>query len=434
MALSEPVESIGRARRRWRARPSGGHTASMAHGNERQPSLATQMEVAIGWFPHWANDCSDLSDEAVTLRQRLPTLLPALIYGDAVTVVCPESDDVMEMHDYGEVYRAANGGNDEYLGERSRFQIMSLEAGYPSDDDDDEESAMEPLVPDVWIEHAEGYRDDAKGALTAGDREAATTAVARFLALSWGVHDYGGEEVIREQVPEADDALLSAARDRVPHVMGDVQPPLLLDSFCALADQPGVYPIVDDIGGALDASAREHAADVLRGWAQMRSAEATLAAALLRDLPSPRTDQPWDVAVDIRAGLSEPLARFRRALAAISAEAPSHPLELDFAEYAAHVWRTRIDPALDELSDLVRQATLREVFFHDVAGDLSTYAGPALGLASAMTSSLPDVVSAAVSLASPVMQTYSHARQRRRDVAKHEFLFLYEAGKRLRRR
>jgi hypothetical protein len=75
----------------------------------------------------------------------------------------------------------------------------------------------------------------------------------------------------------------------------------------------------------------------------------------------------------------------------------------------------------------------REVVFHDVAGDLSTYAGPALGLASAITSSLPDVMSAALSLASPVMRTYSHVRQRRREVATHEFLFLCEAGRRLNR-
>jgi hypothetical protein len=108
------------------------------------------MEFAIGWFPYWAPG-GGLSHEEATLRRRLPTLLPALIYGDAVTAICPEADDVMEMHDFGDVYRAANGGSDEYLGERSYFQIMSLDAAYPSEDDDDEEAAVEPLVPFVWI-------------------------------------------------------------------------------------------------------------------------------------------------------------------------------------------------------------------------------------------------------------------------------------------
>jgi hypothetical protein len=110
---------------------------------------AAAFEFAIGWFPYWAPDFSDFSDKDVTLRRRLPTLLPALLYGDAVTVICPESDDVMEMHDYGDVYRAANGGATEYLGERSRFQIMSVEAAYPSEDDPGGRAAMEPLVPDV---------------------------------------------------------------------------------------------------------------------------------------------------------------------------------------------------------------------------------------------------------------------------------------------
>jgi hypothetical protein len=131
-----------------------------------------------------------------------------------------------------------------------------------------------------------------------------------------------------------------------PQVMDDVQPVLLLDSFCALVDQPRVYPIVDDVGGVLAREARSAAEEALRGWAQARGAEARLATTLLDSLPSPRTDLPWDVIADVRSDLVSPLRRFRRALVSISTEATVHPLSNEFGEYSVHVWRTQVEPAL----------------------------------------------------------------------------------------
>jgi hypothetical protein len=58
----------------------------------------------------------------------------------------------------------------------------------------------------------------------------------------------------------------------------------------------------------------------------------------------------------------------------ISVAAEAHPLEEDFDAYAEHVWRTRVAPALNELDELIREASLRSVFFGDVLGDLSSYA------------------------------------------------------------
>jgi len=332
------------------------------------------------------------------------------------------------MSDYAEVSRAVNRA-EGYLGDDARFDILSLDSGYPGETRDE---PLEPLVPEVWIAHAERYLSEARSALGAGDRTTAIRAVAMFLGLSWGVHSYGGPEVAREQLPEVDDGFLAAARDLMPHVMDEVQPALLIDSFCALVDQPGVYPIVDDVGGALSEALRGRARQSLDGWVQTRGAEVALAAGVMRQLPSPATEHGWDVAIDVRDRLAAPLERFRRVLAEMSAEAPEHPLSSEFTEYTTHVWRTKVHPALDELEALVREASIREVFFRDVAGDLSTYAGPALGLASAITASLPDLISAVVAAAPPAVQSYSHVRQRRNLVASHDFLFLYEVGQRLR--
>ena len=127
------------------------------------------------------------------------------------------------------------------------------------------------------------------------------------------------------------------------------------------------------------------------------------------------------------------LRRFRAAMSEISTAAEAHPLEEDFDAYAEHVWRSRIAPALNELDELVREASLRNVFFGDVLGDLSSYAGPVIGIGAALNDALPALASAAIAAASPAVSTLAHWREKRRALRRHDFLFLREAGMRLTR-
>jgi hypothetical protein len=143
--------------------------------------------------------------------------------------------------------------------------------------------------------------------------------------------------------------------------------------------------------------------------------------------------EPWDVVADIRMHLQPSLRRFRAAMSEISTAAEAHPLEEDFDAYAEHVWRSRIAPALNELDELVREASLRSVFLGDVLGDLSSYAGPVIGIGAALSQALPALASAAIAAASPTASTLAHWREKRRALRRHDFLFLREAEMRLTR-
>ncbi len=383
----------------------------------------SKVDLVIGWFPHWAPDGSDLSDADITLRRRLPSLLPATLYGDKVTVICPESDDFYEMHDFSD-FRNAVGPPGVADAADDAFELLSLEGGYPAASGADE--GLEPLDLEVWLGHAERYVEDTRTALRAGDESKALDSLARFIGISWGMHDYGGVDVARKQVPEASDDLIAAAEDHFPQVMDEVIPTLLWDTFCSFVDAPGAYPVIDDRGGVLRTLRDAPAGSGFEHWARIRGAEATLATSVLREIPSPRPEKPWAEAVEVRDRLAGPLARFRSAMAAMAVDAPDPFSPEQFAEFTTHVWRTRIDPALDELEGLVREASLREVFFRDVLGDLSTYAGPALGLTSAVTDSLPALVSAAVAALPPVAKSLQNVRDRRQAFTSHDFLFLYD--------
>jgi hypothetical protein len=165
--------------------------------------------------------------------------------------------------------------------------------------------------------------------------------------------------------------------------------------------QPHSYALLDDSERVLNQHARDEAAEQIRSWAAVRSREASLSATVLRRLPSPNAAEPWDVIADIRMHLQPSLRRFRAAMSEISTAAEAHPLEEDFDAYAEHVWRSRIAPALNELDELVREASIRSVFFGDVLGDLSSYAGPVIGIGAALSQALPALASAAIAAASP---------------------------------
>lgn len=252
---------------------------------------ASKVDLVIGWFPHWAHDGSDLSDADVTLRRRLPSLRPATLYGDKVTVICPESDDFYEMHDFSEFRNAVGPSPDVADLPDDAFELLSLDGGYPSAFGEDE--GLEPLDLAAWLRHAERYVEDARAALRAGDEAKALDSLARFIGVSWGMHDYGGVDVARKEVPDASDDLIAAAEDYFPQVMDEVIPALLWDTFCTFADAPGAYPVIDDRGGVLRTLRDAPAGSGFEHWARIRGAEATLATSLLREIPSPRAEQPW---------------------------------------------------------------------------------------------------------------------------------------------
>ena len=67
------------------------------------------------------------------------TLLPALLYADRVTLICPESDDVMEMSDFSDLYDAFDGGSAR--GYEDVLDLVSMEAG---------NADGTPIFPETW--------------------------------------------------------------------------------------------------------------------------------------------------------------------------------------------------------------------------------------------------------------------------------------------
>jgi hypothetical protein len=373
-----------------------------------------QLELVVGWLPG-AHPRGSLASGA-------RSLVPALLYADKVSVICPQSDDALEMSDYFALKDALPGTVD----------FLALSSGYLQYDRNGEPAGYGPLEPDVFNELFGKYINEVQDALSSGHEEVAIRRLARVLALlTGGAYQFNIESILGEYLPSLSPRIVRAAEAAPYEVTQEVVSEYLLGVYSKRALQPHSYALLDDSEGVLDQDVRGEAAERISGWAAVRSREASLSATVLRRLPSPRATETWDVAADIRRRLQPSLRRFRAAMLEISTAAEAHPLEEDFDAYAEHVWRTRVAPALNELDELIREASLRSVFFGDVLGDLSSYAGPAIGIGAALTQALPALASAAIAAASPAASTVAHWREKRRALRRHDLLFFREAASRL---
>jgi hypothetical protein len=378
--------------------------------------IKDQLTLVVGWLPG-AHPRGSLASGA-------RSLMPAVMYADKVSVICPESDDALEMSDYFTLKNALPGTVD----------FLAIDSAYAQYNKNGEPVGSGPLEPDVFSGLFEQYIHDVENALENDDEELAIYQLARaFALLTEHVIQYDVESILREYIPNLSPRIVRTAEGAQSRVSKDVIRDHLMGVYSKRALQPHSYALLDDSEGVLNQHVRGEAAERIRGWAAVRSREASLSTTVLRRLPSPSATGPWDVVADIRVQLQPSLRRFRAAMSEISAAAEAHPLEEDFDAYAEHVWRARVAPALNELDELVREASLRSVFFGDVLGDLSSYAGPAIGIGAALSNALPALASAAIAAASPAASTLAHRREKRRALRRHDFLFLREAGMRLTR-
>lgn len=382
---------------------------------------SASLDVLVAWMP---------DQRTWRLAEDARVLTASLIYADRATVLCPQSDDLLELTDYFDV-RHHLPESLEYHALDSIYARLD-ESGEPVVDENGN-NIWEPIYPESRIRLAELYVAQATKALDDNDAEELAQWLAKLMVLredlvDWYFSQYASHEFlksttsIRRRIEE-----LEAARDGVRK---ETEAEILLAAFAQAVQEPGKYALVDDIRGLLPEASRAWGVEQIAGWARTRTVEASLGIGSIRRLPAPKT-VPWDVIANIRQSLQDPLLRFRSAMADYSVASDTHPLDEDFDGYTEYIWRTRIDPALVELEELTREAYLRTVFFEDVTSDLRTYAGPFLALTAASVAKMSNLITASVGIATPVLSSLAHLRARRRAIRSHDLYFLHEVARQL---
>ena len=392
-------------------------------GDGVQGTQRDKLHVVVGWLPR---------SPGGSLAQGAKALAPAVLYGDSVTVICPQSDDALETQDYFDL-RDAVPGAVKFDALDSRYAALDS-SGQPLANENGE-YLWQPYAPAVWSHLVEVYLDNARQAWAGGGNQQALESVARCaVMLGWKYQP--DDELVAAfcaELPDIPREDLQGAVAARREFRDDVVGAWLLGAFVDVGSEIGRYLLLDDPAGLLSRDALTRASSGLDRYTRLRGAEAALSAAVLRTLPSPDVSADWSELADIRKNLQVPLRRFRVAIAELSIGASTDQLSPDFDDVADQILRTKVWPALHELEELIREGSIRSVFFRDVTGDLSAYAGPLLGLATAASGALPNLVSAALGAVTPIASSVSHVRQKREAIRRHEFFFVREAERRLRR-
>lgn len=221
--------------------------------------IKDQLTLVVGWLPG-AHPRGSLASGA-------RSLMPAVLYADKVSVICPASDDALEMNDYFALKNAVPDTVD----------FLALDSAYPQYDKNGEPVGSGPLEPDVFRGLFEQYIRNVEAALRKGDEAVAIHQLARaFALLAWNVLQFDVESILKEYLPDLSPRIVRAAEGAQYEVSKEVIRDHLLGVYSKRALQPHSYALLDDSEGALNQQVRGEAAERIHGWAAVRSREASL--------------------------------------------------------------------------------------------------------------------------------------------------------------
>jgi hypothetical protein len=169
--------------------------------------------------------------------------------------------------------------------------------------------------------------------------------------------------------------------------------------------------------------------------------EAAVGSGFVTRLPA-FTAAPVDELLDLRADLSTPLSRYRRAVSVMASKLAYRAFDEESAVEIEDLWRNEVDPALRDLREGFAEHGLVRELRRALALDLKTYvsgaAGPGLWMAMDDLTSLGGWIKAAgaaapaAAVAAQGAFTAGYRRHdARRQLEKHELFYLYEAENRL---
>ena len=364
------------------------------------------LEIVVTWF----------SNYDANLRIGSRTIAPALLYADKVNIWSLECDEALESTDYFEL----RDFSDEIV------EFDSLDTTYETENGDVKwgwEIASALVVR---------WHKDEISKLTTNDIE----ELWEHLKPIADIDTSTAKEILHRNVRGRRASVLSKRleeiennpnRDRYRSWGSETGTELLLaNHILQTQDRVG---LLDDMRGNISTVTTQFGKDQMGVLNEVLNAEGSMGVGAIQRLPSIRQIE-WSEVWDVRNQLQAPLRRFRSATAKLVEGRSEHPLDKEFADFVEVKWRSEISPAIAEIEELVRERSLRQLFFYDALGHLETYAGPGIGLGVAQAFDIALWLGAAAGAAAAGGRAVADYIKSRREIASHDFFFLYEVERR----
>lgn len=349
----------------------------------------------------------------VSLGNEIRLCRAALLYGDAVTLYSPNALMLASVE------RLGNATGDE--------RIELLRAFYPIVEPDAGPAVLEAL-------------DQLMGLRTRRRRTREELQLVgrleQMLKREWhGIEETAAQLLEQAGAHELIPAMRAGLLELHPLVEADSD--MSTDSLVrglvartgeVLADG-ATYPLLDDaLGDLVRAALREGLFEVLPR-AGVHARQAGAAAEFFEMLPSfplARIDE----VLDIRRELEGPLTRFRGALAELTASMEAAAHDEAFAEELRDLWVTKVEPALQEIRDLIDQHSFLRELISQITSTRE-WAATGIALAAAKQIRAPDILAFGTAVAVPTMRAAFEREKARRAVQGHQFYFLHGVQQRV---
>lgn len=383
------------------------------------------------------------------MRAAAALIKPAILYADTVTIYSPAASMITAIRELRKVTDTRD---------QIRF-VATLIEGVPElrrqlDVDD---STIQQMMQILSIDRAQLSRiARATGAATQVD---SLNAALGQMSATWA-------EELPKAVKEAERTLgatdLLVAVDAGAVKVGDLlmngSAPLVVDSLrlatgaeareplddlverfvgtlLAMVSEPRTFPLFDAVSSGLLRALEATMSDGLKSPSRA-GAEVAAAASFMGYLPN-FASMPIDEVLDLRKELSNPLKRFRGAMARMSRDFESRPIDEAFVHEVDDAWRTQVEPALLDIREAMAEHGLLREVASVALGDprrLIVEAGGVVAAAHGEVISLSGMLTAAAAAGVPAADVLGRAllesSRSRRPLRRHSFYFLHRVSER----
>jgi len=189
------------------------------------------------------------------------------------------------------------------------------------------------------------------------------------------------------------------------------------------------YPLFDDMMGDLVRAGLQEGLFRLPSRTRTHARQIGTAAGLFEMLPTFPMAHVEEV-LDARRELETTLAQFRGALVELTEAMAAEALDEDFGEAVADLWVAKVEPAMAEIRELIRQhGYLRELT--DRATANTGLAGAGLGLLVADKVHAPDLLAVGAGVAAAALRAARDRWSAQQAIRGQQFYFLHGVSERL---
>lgn len=321
------------------------------------------LEMVIG--------CVDKQES--NIKETVPSLMPALLFADKVTIIADEADTIIELRDYHDIKQIFQDSVD----------LVSFdECSY-------EDAEIESVLSEKYYTRLE----------TLEKYGLSDTAIHNDCELR-NLSQKRNEQLQKERLK-------------------------ILQSVEGMINRPEVMPLIDDPNGLLSSNI-QHLGSIALGTRSRRQMSAKLGTEIITKIPSFQDLNHLEI-FELRKRLSDSLIPFRSSVVEMSSSLALADGDKDaIADIIHEIYLVKVIPAVDELARQTSENTFLRRLLNDFGRDPSTFIQSFVTFGIGELADLPQYLSISAAIASQIISVASKKIETGKKISSNNLFFVHE--------